>query len=153
MKRLVLASLLSIGMLTGCATAPRGENALHETTNLITPEAAIIRAANAAPEGVPGTFLMLVQATGTERGRVFLNSQLDYRDQRNLTIALTPQAHRQLAERLGADPMVALKGKQIVVRGTAVRTRIDLLANGRPTGKYYYQTHVHVTDATQLAVR
>jgi len=34
----------------------------------------------------------------------------------------------------------------------AVRTRIDFTSGGRPTGKYYYQTHVVVTDPAQIAL-
>jgi len=41
----------------------------------------------------------------------------------------------------------------IATSGTARRERIDFTANGAPTGKYYYQTHVRVSDAAQIVVR
>ena len=147
------ATALSLALLTGCATTQHTVGSSADANNLITPEIAIMQAANAAPDGVPGTFFMLVQGTGSGEDRYFLNSQPDYRNQRNLTIVLSPQAHRQLVERFGGDPLVALTGKEVVVRGTAIRTRIDFFANGRPTNKYYYQTRVQVTDAEQISVR
>lgn len=91
-----------------------------------------------------------MQATGSQDNFTYLNSELDYRDQRNLTIAISPGAARQLEAQLGAPPTVALKGKRILVNGVAVRTKIVFLADGKPTDKYYYQTHVRVTDATQI---
>jgi len=54
---------------------------------------------------------------------------------------------------LGEHPSVALKGKDILVRGKAVRTTIRLIADGRVSDKYYYQTHVNVTDPAQINVR
>ena len=50
---------------------------------------------------------------------MYLNSETDYRDQRNLTIAITPAAAGALAARLGAPPAVALEGRRIVVVGVA----------------------------------
>ena len=38
------------------------------------------------------------------------------------------------------------------MRGSAIRTTIRCYANGKPTGKYYYQTQVNVTDAGQIEV-
>ncbi len=83
---------------------------------------------------------------------MFLNSEVDYRDQRNLTVAVAPTAVAALQARLGGDPRVALKGRDIVVTGSAMRIRIVFSANGQPTDKYYYQTHVRVSDADQIVV-
>lgn len=118
----------------------------------IGPEEAIQSAAAAAPRGVLGVFELRVKATGRQDGNVYLNSEGDYRDQRNLTIELRPSALGVLRAAYGADPDDYLIGKQIQVRGTARRIRIDFLAGGTPTGKYYYQTHVVVSDAGQIVV-
>ena len=32
------------------------------------------------------------------------------------------------------------------------RVRVDFTTNGRPTGKYYYQTHVQLGSAERLTV-
>lgn len=152
MKKQFLLVFLGLTLLAGCAsTRPVPHHARSEGP-WITPEQAVFLAAHAAPAGVEGTFAMKVQATGTQSRQTYLNSELDYRDQRNLTIAITPRAARQLALRLGEDPLVGLKGKDILVRGAAVRTQIHFFANGRMTEKYYYQTHVNVTNADQITV-
>ena len=44
------------------------------------------------------------------------------------------------------------RGKRILVSGTAMRTRIDVTVDGRQSGKYYYQTHVRVAQASQIKV-
>jgi len=117
------------------------------------PREAIFAAADAAPGAVPGTFVMHVTATGRVGPRIYLNSEADYRDQRNLSIAISPWAAQQLAHRFGGAPEARLRGRTIAVRGAARRTRIGIFDNfHRPTGLYYYQTHVAVTDADQIRI-
>jgi len=118
----------------------------------IQPIEAIQLAATAAPNGVPGTFAVHVRATGHKDGLVYLNSELDYRDQRCLTIVLTPDVARALRSRLGADPSSALKDKNVLVTGEATRVTVWLTRGKRRTDKYYYQTHVTVTESSQLQV-
>ncbi|HEY0626147.1 MAG TPA: hypothetical protein VGD10_05380 [Allosphingosinicella sp.] len=110
-------------------------------------------AADAAPRAVPGIFAMKVSATGRNKKRVYLNSEQDYRDQRNITINIAPAAAERLARRYGAPADRFFMGKNIRVHGAARRERIDFVgANLRPTGLYYYQTHVHVTDPDQISI-
>lgn len=118
---------------------------------LIAPEQAVMLAAAAAPEGVPGIFAMQVKGAGRDRQGTYLNSEADYRDQRSLTIVLSEAAVRQLTETLGSDPVEALVGRDIRVRGSAFRVRIVLRINGQATDKYY-QTHVRVDDAARIEV-
>jgi predicted S18 family serine protease len=123
------------------------------STASIQPVEAIQLAAASAPNGVPGSFAVYVKATGFQDGFVYLNSESDYRDQRCLTIAITPDAARALRVQLGADVSVALKGKNIVVTGEATRVTVWLThRNGKRTDKYYYQTHVKVVDPNQIQV-
>ncbi len=102
------------------------------------------------PEGVTGTFEFIVRGSGRQDERYFLNSEVDYRDQRCLTLVLTSDAYRTLSARLGDDAASILNGKKILVNGTARKTRIDFISMGRVTDKYYYQTHVAVGDAGQI---
>ncbi len=139
------ATFLSLILLAGTP-------AKADAPTTISPREAVMLAADAAPDTVSGTFALKVQSTGRERGVVYLNSELDYRDQRNLTVALSPQVVRQLQDRLGTDPAAYLKDKNILVRGAAMRVRIDFSFNQVKTGKYYYQTHVRVMDADQISV-
>ncbi|NYZ61879.1 hypothetical protein H0E82_03740 [Luteimonas sp. SJ-16] len=133
----------------GCATS----GTAPVDARWLAPAQAVQLAADAAPRGVKGVFALQVRATGRQGEMAYLNSETDYRDQRNLSIALEPQAVRQLGERLGADPLEALKGRRILVDGEARRTTIVFYADGVATDKYYYQTQVRVTRAEQITVQ
>lgn len=150
MKHAALALVIACcgAMLSACATAPSPGAAAP-----LNPMQAVMRAAEAAPRGVDGVFELEVRGSGRDAFFSFLNSEADYRDQRCLTIVLSPAATAALRARLGGDPVEVLRGRHIVVTGTARRERIDFTANGMPTGKYYYQTHVRVSDAAQIVVR
>lgn len=117
----------------------------------ITPEQAVINAAQ-SENGITGVFEMVVRGTGRENGRLFLNSQPDYRDPRSLTVAVSPKVERELEDRLGGPLVDAVSSKTIAVRGTARTTRIWFYANGRRTDKFYFQTHVNLERARDLTV-
>lgn len=123
-----------------------------QAEDTITPQQAIERAAEAAPASVKGVFVMDVHATGRQNGNLYLNSQADYRDQRNLTIAIAPDVATTLQTKFGEVPDTFLVGKRIAVTGEAKRVTIWFLWNGVPTEKYYYQTHVELTAADQLQI-
>jgi hypothetical protein len=114
--------------------------------------AAVMLTSKIAPESLPGIFAMQVVATGTEAGKVFLNSEDDYRSLTNLTIAFTPSAATAFAHQHGGRPDEVLDGKIITVVGYAERKRIDFRVRGEPTGKFYYQVHVNVADPEQVAI-
>ena len=125
----------------------------------MTPRQAVERAADAAndippeaaPPGVEGSFDLRVQATDARNGRVWLNSERDYRDQRNLTVVIPTNVADSLRAKYGASPETFFQGKRIEVSGIARRATILFLDDaGRPTGKYYFQTHVQVSDAAQI---
>ena len=142
-----IAGLTLAALLAGCATSP----APLADAAWIDPGQAVLRAAAAPHEGVRGVFAMTVRATG-RTDKVHLNSEIVYRDPRNLSVAVLQEAAAQLEQQLGASPEIALKGKRILVTGTARRTRIDFMVGNRPSGKYYYQTHVRVSRASQIQV-
>jgi hypothetical protein len=146
MKTSVIAFGLVLSLAAGCASVP----ASTDTAHFIAPERAVQLAAAAAPAGYGGVFAVRVQSVGTQDGTIYLNSETDYRDQRNLSIAITPGAAKELTARLGSPPNVALYGKRILVKGLASRVTIVFSADGKPTDKYYYQTHVQVSDADQI---
>ena len=151
--KIIVASLL-VALATGCASS----SPTSKSSRWIDPSQAVQLAAASPRAGVTGVFAMTVKATGktsrvpTSPVMLHLNSELDYRDQRNLSIAVAPAAAEELAARLGSPPETALKGKQILVTGTARRTRIVFISEGKPTDNYYYQTHVAVTTASQIQV-
>lgn len=145
-----IASVVLAALLAGCASSPGMERAA--SSDWIEPGQAVLGAAAAPREGVTGMFVMTVKATGRADEMMYLNSEEDYRDPRNLSIEVTPDAAAQLERGFGAQPSGALKGKRILVSGTARRTRIDFFVGNRPTGKYYYQTHVRVEQASQIQI-
>lgn len=146
MKTRTLFCLLPL-LLAACATHPDARLGAADT---IIPSEAVMRAADAAPQGVRGTFAMQVRASGVDHGITYLNSEKDYRDQRNLSIAVAPQAAQALEARFHAPLSQALVGQDIVVHGAARRVKIWFSSQGQPTDKYYYQTHVVVETADQL---
>jgi hypothetical protein len=133
----------------GCGISAFG----RDTTNLIEPTQAIERAAALPETGITGVFSMTVKRVDKVGHTYFLDSEPDYRDQRNLAVAVSQEAAKDLEEQLGASLKSALKGKQIVVSGTAKRVKIDFAHRDQPTGKYYYQTHIDVKSASQVTVR
>lgn len=127
----------------------------------ISPSEAIQSAAAAAPDhGVEGTFLLSVKASGADKKRreMYLNSELDYRDQRNLTIEIEQSAVPGLEAKYGKDLQSFFIGKQVLVTGVARRVTISFgqprvsAVNGRLRNKYYYQTHVRVVNAEQIVL-
>lgn len=146
MRRTVIGASLLCLVAGACATHSPPSAALR-----LSPEQAVMNAA-ASPDGTSGVFEMPVRAAGRAEGKLFLNSELDYRDPRNLSIAIVPVVEAALAQRFGADPKTYLIGKTIAVRGTAKKTRVVFTAGGRPTDKYYFQTHVRLLAADDLTV-
>ena len=149
---IVLPRILIGGLMVAAAAGCAAPVPLESFPGTIAPREAIVLAADAAPRAVPGLFAIPVRATGQERGRVYLNSELDYRDQRNLTISIDPGVAQALERRFGAPPQSFFKGKWIQVRGAAKRMTIGFFDDGKPTGLYYYQTHVRVSHPDQITV-
>lgn len=129
-------------------------DALSVGAGEFTPIEAGMRAANAAPArmGVRAVFAMPVRRAEKAGKRFFLNSEADYRDQRNLSVAIEPGAYRLLRDRFGKKLDAVFLGRKVRVFGLAKRVQIGFFANGRPTGLYYYQTHVTVTDPAQIEI-
>lgn len=142
MKRLI-ATMMGLA-LTAAALPPQAG------PEYLTPQQAVMGAAESR-SGIQGLFVLTVRASGRQRV-LYLNSERDYRDPRNLSIDIEPQVERRLAELLNGPVEQMLRGRRIVVRGTARKTRIVFISNGRPSRKYYYQTHLRLNDARDLTV-
>ena len=148
MKSKMLMTCVVAAVAMGCTTSAFA----LDTTTLIKPTQAIERAAAVPDKGITGVFTLTVRRTGKVGHMYFLDSEADYRDQRNLSIAVSQEAAKDLQEQLGASFETAFMGKQILVAGTAKRVKIEFVVHGQPTGKYYYQTHVDVKSASQIEV-
>ena len=114
----------------------------------------IIRsAAEAAPRKVEGEYILKIKAIGKQGPFIFLNTELDYRDQRAVTIALHPQVISLFEEKYGRSLEEYFVDKSVKVLGEAQRIKINFMSrSGKPSGKYYYQTHIMVSDIGQLEV-
>lgn len=118
----------------------------------LTPIEAVMKAADAAPRGVYGVFELRVSRAEQVGPNFFLNSEKDYRDQRNLSIRIDPRAMVALRTKHGDDLRTALMGKTIRVLGNARRVKVDFYSYGKRTDKYYFQTHVPIADARQIEI-
>ncbi|GEA09259.1 hypothetical protein KUL42_40200 [Alteromonas sp. KUL42] len=144
MKNVFFALILA---LAGCASTTS-----NTTTPLSDTMEIIKAAANSAPKGVPGRYTLQIVATGSQGQYVYLNTEKDYRDQRAITVALHPKAIAQLSAKYGMSPQEYFVDKTIVVNGKAQRVKIAFLSEGKPTDKYYYQTHIRLMDISQIEV-
>jgi len=144
-----ILSLILIGALSGCASTTDTQ----DISKYISPMQAIEKAAEAAPKGIKGFFELHVKATGRPHEVVFLNSELDYRDPRNISIAIHPKVIEPFKKKYGAVPDNYLKNKKIIVYGEARRVKISFGCNGeRNEDEYYYQTHVRVGSLSQIHI-
>ncbi|MFQ6372443.1 hypothetical protein [Shewanella sp. YIC-542] len=142
MRMILLALFFS---LTGCAATPDAVS-YSDTMEIIRD------AAQQAPAVVSGDYVLLFKAAGNKGGYTYLNTELDYRDQRNVTVALTPSMSVALQIRYGLPPAAFFVGKSVRIKGEARQEKIYLFCNGRVSSKYYYQTHINVSEMSQLEV-
>jgi hypothetical protein len=137
--------LLSACLLAGCASQPTMQPEASSAQDVI------MMAARAAPGPVRATVTLQVRAVGSQSGMTYLNSEDDYRDQRNISIEIAPAALANLESTFGGALATAAVGKRIVVKGPAQRVTIWFFdKNGARTDKYYYQTHILVSDPSQI---
>lgn len=140
-KALALAAVF----VSGCAAQP--------VAPLIasSPQQAIMTAADAAPGVVMTTVDLRVNAVGKQNGVTYLNSELDYRDQRNISVVIAPAVLEKVEALFGGALDQAAAGKHIVVNGPTQRVTIWFFDKaGKKTDKYYYQTHIVVSDPSQI---
>jgi hypothetical protein len=138
-----------MGALSGCASTKDPD----KVSEYISPMQAIEKAAEASPKGIQGFFELRVKATGKPKNIVYLNSELDYRDPRNISIAISPKVAESFLNKYGETPELFLKNKRIIVYGEARKVKISFGCNGkRNKNQYYYQTHVRVGSLSQILI-
>jgi hypothetical protein len=144
MKRVALI-ILSMLLITAC-TKPT--NKLVS----ISPIKAIELSNELAPHGVEGVFEMTVKGYEAKHRMAFLNSEADIKDQRNLIIALRPNAVKEITDKYGMSPQDFFNGKTIRVKGEAKRVKMWTRFKHRNLRNYHYQTQVFVHSAEQIQV-
>ena len=116
----------------------------------ITPIKAIELSNQTAPEAVEGVFELTVKGCDEKHRMAFLNSESDMKDQRNLIVALRPQAVKELTELYGENPRNYFMGKKIKVVGEAKRIKRWNSVKYRNHHNFFYQTQVFVNRAEQI---
>lgn len=126
------------------AQPPAG--ALHRVAEgVYSPIEAIVLAALAAPSVVEGKFGFTVRNVGQMGdGTILLNSELNYREQINVTVRLSQRLASYLQRTYGKDWVNDIVGKEIEVVGEAKRLPIYFRCNNQRTESYYYQTQIEV---------
>jgi len=110
----LLASLLvPLLLTTGCAH--RLAAAPPPVSGYIGNYEAVRAAQDDPARGISGTFAMSVQAVGSDGGRIYLNSERDYRHPLNITLSMDAALRPALEEALGL--------------------KLDYLKNRRPAGR------------------
>ncbi|MGZ5199134.1 MAG: hypothetical protein ACXWC4_05125 [Telluria sp.] len=110
MKKLALAAIAVVLLLSGCATPEASTEPTNRSVLL-----------------VPGTrpdLAFKVETMGTAAGTLYLNSIRDYRDARCITVAIKPSVVRQLQARYGENLETAFSGHRVYVHGA----KVDLIA-------------------------
>ncbi|MDN4051554.1 hypothetical protein QPK32_00460 [Massilia sp. YIM B02763] len=145
---MTVKSILLIGLfLAGCASQTPSPQAANS------PQQVISMAAESAPQPVFATVALQVRAVGNQHDVTYLNSESDYRDQRNVSIAISPAARRKVEAVFGGDLSKVATGKHILVKGRAQRVTIWFFDNnGQRSDKYYYQTQILVSDPAQIQI-
>lgn len=145
MKYLVILSML---VLSACNSTPETAST-SKATDVVQ---LIEKVKRRYPEPVRGTFLIAIKATGSQNGVVYLNSNLDYREPTNITLALDPSTIDTFTNTYHSSPDLYFKNKVLEVTGQAERIKIYKYENGKRTKKYYFQTHIRVDSVTQIRV-
>lgn len=115
----------------------------------ITPAEAVIAANEDPQRGISGTFVFTVKNTDIAEDRLYLNSERDYRHQVALNVSMDAAQRDALQKQLGL-PLERLVNRRLLVQGTARRTTIAFTTDGKPSGKYYFQTQIQVSDPRQV---
>jgi len=145
MKYLILLSIL---FLSACSSTSEVASK-SEATDIIQ---LIEKAKRRFPEPVRGTFQIPIKATGIKNGVVYLNSNLDYREPTNITLALAPSTIEKFTNYYNSSPDLYFKNKTLEVTGKVDRIKIYMYKNGKRTKKYYFQTHIRVISIEQIRV-
>ena len=145
MKNLILIFTLFIG---ACSTTSQ----ISTNTNIVDIMNVIALSEASAPDGVKGTFQLPIKASGIQNNVTYLNTETNYRDRRNITVALKPDLIPAFIEKYDSAPSDYFVGKTIEVTGEAKRTKINFISRGILSKKYYFQTHIKVNSLKQIKI-
>ncbi|MCC5854055.1 MAG: hypothetical protein JJU10_00040 [Idiomarina sp.] len=121
---------------------------------VFSPIQAVVYAAQAAPASIEGTFGFEVRNVGQARnGTIYFNSELNYREQMNVTVRMSQRAASYLQRTYGRDWVNEIVGRNIEVTGEAKRVPIYFFfQNGQRSDSYYYQTQIEISRPEQFKI-
>ncbi|MCF2859514.1 hypothetical protein L1286_18675 [Pseudoalteromonas sp. SMS1] len=100
--------------------------------------------------GVHGTFELKIAGSLRHRGGVFLNTMMDYKSEKNVTIFLTEKFIHKFKKKTGIPPEIYFLGKRIIVKGKAKRVKYTVYEYGKETDKFYFQTQINLNALNQF---
>ena len=137
--------ILSVALLNACSV-----NVNTKPVQNLTARDAIELSEEAAPEGVSGIYSLLIKQHGKQGNTLYLNTQNDYRDRRNVSVVIPKHVQEQFIELHGEPIEQTVLNKSIMVYGKAHREKIWFFNQGKRSEKYYFQTHISINYATQI---
>ncbi|WP_294275051.1 hypothetical protein [uncultured Sphingomonas sp.] len=123
-----------------------------QVATVLPPQQAIARVDASRAKAVNGTFVMKVAVVVRTSDAFYLNSSMDIRSSGNLVFHLTPDAIRQLKEKLGPRADMALVGRTVQVKGTLKRVPIVTTRKGDAASSDEVQYEVRVASLSNLKV-
>lgn len=124
-----LVSTTIVAAIAGCSTVPSSDVGVSEPDGAcvapaiegrsLDPEDAGALARHNEARCQSGLFAMRVRSIDRSGSMVYLNSQAEVWDPTNISIALTPQAQRELTAYFDGDAATQLEGKELLIAGTA----------------------------------
>lgn len=147
-KRTLFSLLAIVSSLTFSACSVKFNST--QVINNLTARDAIELSEAAAPEGVPGYYSLLIKAHGKQRDTLYLNTQLDYRDRRNVSLVFSKHIQQAFLKETGQPIEHALLNQSVLINGHAQREKIWFYKAGMRSEKYYFQTHIRINDLSQI---
>jgi len=140
----IKALCISFALIAGYASTVAAQ-----TPRLVEPVQAVQLAAATRPYGFSGVFSLTVRSISTRGAFTFLNSELDERDIRNLSVAIPAKTVQKLQTQYGPVE-AAFLGKTILVSGVAKQVPVSLLHDGKRTISSFLQTTVRASDPKKI---
>jgi hypothetical protein len=102
-------------------------------------------------DGLKGTFLISVKASGIQRNVIYLNTKTDYRHRRNITVALYPKLTGALTKNTISLQNITFSIKPLT---SLVKRNVLKLtfSKGKMMGKYSFLTHIRGISLNKIKV-
>ncbi|MFC3034019.1 hypothetical protein ACFOEE_16015 [Pseudoalteromonas fenneropenaei] len=93
---------------------------------------------------------LLIQKVGEQFGAYYLNTELDHRDPRNISIDIPVKLVAEFKQLHQVTLEEYYTGKRVRVIGELEQAMICFHRGGCELNRYYYQTHIQVTSLAQI---